>query len=293
MTGKMEKYKVSIITPFPIVGAGLKSTVEKEEFSLDMMINDYTQAMQLVKKSNSDIIVADISPRFWVNTKLIKYIRNQKPSLPLLVCSGCNEYDHVKSCMEAGANGYVFMTVPEKKIVEAIRTVLGGGEYVNDGILRIDSAREKLVGSLNLRESKVFNLMGQGSNKKEIVNSLHIKVGTVSTYFQNIRRILGFNEMDELDEYTVQYSLQHVKSKDKPTVKLDKQVDSLLPRQSDVFDLIGQGAGRKKIATLLNIKYGTLRSHYDSIKNRLGFNSAHELRKYAIQHTHQQDRMQR
>lgn len=205
----METYNISIISPFPVVCAGLESILAKEkDFTVNKVVNDYTKVIEFVKESDSDIIVAGISPGYWRNIRLIKYIRNQKPSLPLLVCSGCNDGFYPKSCLGAGANGYVLITEPEEKIVEAIRIVLKGGKYVSDGIVKIDTALDKYVPpiySLTESELEIFNLIGQRFSNQKIMDSLHIKKGTLKTHLKNIRVKFGIN-MGEVREYAVQYT---------------------------------------------------------------------------------------
>lgn len=205
----MKTYNISIISPFPIACIGLENILAKEkDFTINKKVNDYTKVIEFVKESNSDIIVARISPGYWKNIRLIEYIRNQKPSLPLLVCSECNDGFYPKSCLEAGANGYVLVTEPPEKIVEAIRNVLKGGKYVSDGVVKIDTALGKYappIYSLTERELEIFNLIGQRLSNKKISDSLHIKEETLKSHLSHIRAKFRMN-MGEVREYAFQYT---------------------------------------------------------------------------------------
>lgn len=208
----MEIYKVLVIGPFPIILMGLERILEKEDgLVVSGMADDYSRAMQLVKASDSDIIVAAIFPGFWKNARVIKDIRSERIDTPLLVCSGCNDYNYAKSCLEAGANGYFLIDEPAENMAKAIRSVLSGQGYFSDGITKTERVIDDYnipIRSLTERELEVFMYMGQGVGNEKIAKILDISVGTVKTHKRNVLRKSGLKGMGELDEYVVQYALR-------------------------------------------------------------------------------------
>jgi len=60
-------------------------------------------------------------------------------------------------------------------------------------------------------------------------------------------------------------------------------VSSLSDRESEVFELIGNGFGTGEIAKKLNLSVNTIESHRRNIKEKLGIKSGNELVKNAIQ----------
>ncbi len=194
---------------------GLEKILEREGGLLvSGMADDYRRAMQLVKESVSDIIVAAVLPGFWKDAGIIGDIRREKIDTPILVFSECSDYNYANSFLEAGANGYVLMGEPAEKIAKAIRGVLSGKGYFSDGITRTERAIDEcapLISSLTGRESEVFMYMGQGFGNEKIAETLGISVGTVKTHKRNVLYKSGLRRMTRLNEYAVQYALQQAR----------------------------------------------------------------------------------
>ncbi len=208
----MGKYQVDVISPFPLVCIGLEKILKKD-FDVAGVIPDYKQAVEFVKQSESKIIVAGISPGYWRNTRIIRTIKNERPDLPILVYSACKEYAYPKLCMEEGADGYVLMTEPKEKVVEAVYAVLKGEKYVSDSVKIIPAALDELVlpmRTLSDTESVVFDLIGQGFGNEKIRNKLGIKLGTLKTHLKSIRGKFGIT-MDEVRECAVQYAIREAR----------------------------------------------------------------------------------
>jgi len=65
--------------------------------------------------------------------------------------------------------------------------------------------------------------------------------------------------------------------------KLELQItDRLSDRELTIFELIGEGLGNAAIAKQLNVSPKTVESHQANIKNKLGVNSALELKRSAL-----------
>lgn len=58
-------------------------------------------------------------------------------------------------------------------------------------------------------------------------------------------------------------------------------VESLTAREGQILDLIGQGLSTRKIAERLEISIKTVETHRGHIKDKFGFDSAEELRRFA------------
>lgn len=209
MVQRKKKYHVSIFSPSPLICAGLENILVKEkDFTIREVANNYSEARKLITNPNCDIIVAGLCPGFWGNTNLVKYNRNQNPSLPLLVCSDWDNPYYVASCLEEGANGYVLTTEPEKKIRKAVRDVLRNQEYVSEGIIRINPEEFERVKSLTWTESQVLKLRSQGFSRETISALLNIpSYRTVDTHIRNIKNALGFRNPEDFHKFAVQYAI--------------------------------------------------------------------------------------
>ena len=63
-----------------------------------------------------------------------------------------------------------------------------------------------------------------------------------------------------------------------PQIPMDRQLrlQTLTPRESEVFGLLVQGKKLREIAEALNVQYSTVNTHQKSIYKKLGVNSRAE-----------------
>ncbi len=61
--------------------------------------------------------------------------------------------------------------------------------------------------------------------------------------------------------------------------------DILSDRELEVFQLLGQGQGVRRIAEMLFVSVKTVEAHREHIKQKMNFKSSTELLRYAIQYT--------
>src|SRR4029078_4145023 len=97
--------------------------------------------------------------------------------------------------VEAGARGYVSKQEAPRKIMEAVRKVLGGEIYwsekaaahIASKIASPTTAGSTINDLLSERELQVFELVGFGRSTSQIAESLHIDISTVETYRARIK----------------------------------------------------------------------------------------------------------
>jgi DNA-binding NarL/FixJ family response regulator len=171
-------------------------------------------AMGIIKESQPDIAIVDISLRGSSGLELIKDIRAQGLSLPVLVLSMHAEELYAERALRAGAKGYIMKSEASSEVLEAIRTVQRGEVYVSRPMVgkiltRLTSNAQKNEGAgiaaLADRELEVFQLIGQGRNTREIAKSLNLGESTIETYRARIREKLGLRNTAELAQRAAQW----------------------------------------------------------------------------------------
>jgi DNA-binding NarL/FixJ family response regulator len=145
--------------------------------------------------------------------ELIKDVVIRAPSTAVLVVSMHDESLYAERVLRAGGRGYIMKQEGGKKLMAAMRHVLGGGTYVSEKmsakILDIFSGR-RAVGSspietLTDREFEVFQLLGQGRSTKEIADKLHLSAKTVEVHRVNIKQKLNVATAPELIHFAVRW----------------------------------------------------------------------------------------
>jgi len=171
-------------------------------------------AQRLIRATNPDIVIVDLTLKGSSGLELIKDMRAQGLCIPVLVLSMHDEALYAERVLRAGARGYISKHEASSTLSKAIRHVLSGQVYLSEGMTA--SLLEKVSGrktpsntsGLELladRELEVFQLIGKGHNGREIAQLLHLGETTVDTYRARIKEKLRLRNAAELYSRAAQW----------------------------------------------------------------------------------------
>ena len=89
---------------------------------------------RLVSELNPDLLLLDIRLSDGDSFPLIRLLAEQRPKLPILVLSQFCEPSFAERALRSGAMGYVAKQDAAHCVVEAIRAVLAGYEYLSPSL---------------------------------------------------------------------------------------------------------------------------------------------------------------
>ena len=214
--GEKNKKRILVVDDHPMMRQGLAQLVGAET---DLIIcgeaENAESALDCLKTLRPDLVLADISLPGKNGLELIKDFQALQPGLPILVISMHDESLYAERVLRAGGRGYVMKQEGGKKLMLAIRQVLGGQIYVSEKmsaqILEIFSGRRgsaegSPVENLTDREFEVFQLIGEGKGTREIAEKLHLSVKTVDVHRTNIKKKLKLESATELIRFAVRWS---------------------------------------------------------------------------------------
>jgi DNA-binding NarL/FixJ family response regulator len=195
-----KKKRILIVDDHPMMRQGLAQLIDNEsDLNVCGEADTAGEALTAVSAQKPDLVIADISLPDRNGLELIKDIQAMYSGLPVLVVSMHDESLYAERVLRAGGRGYIMKQEGGKKLMEAIRQVLGGQIYVSEKmsakILELFSGRRsQTTGSpleqLSDREFEVFQLIGEGKATREIAEHLHLSVKTVEVHRANIRKKL-------------------------------------------------------------------------------------------------------
>src|SRR5512139_1175125 len=87
--------------------------------------------LELVRKLEWDVAVLDYSMPGQSGVDLIREIKRQHPSRPVLVLSMLPEEVHAAQVFKAGGAGYINKESANEELTAAVRKVMNGGKYVS------------------------------------------------------------------------------------------------------------------------------------------------------------------
>ena len=197
--------RIILVDDHAVVREGLRSLIEKQS---DMVVvgeaEDGRKAVELVRELQPDAVITDITMPNLNGVDATWQIVREFPKVKVLALSiHCNR-TFVADMLRAGASGYVLKECSFDELVEAIRTVVGGGTYlspkvagvvVSDYVNHLFRRAESSLERLTEREREVLQLVGEGKNTKQVALALHVSTKTVEA---NRRKI-----MEKLDAHSV------------------------------------------------------------------------------------------
>jgi DNA-binding NarL/FixJ family response regulator len=205
---KKRKQSVFLVDDHPLVREWLANLINQQpDLEVSGNASKSAPALKLINDVQPDIAIVDISLDGDSGTELIKELKAAHPKVVVLVLSMHDELAYAERALRAGAAGYVMKREATKKVLLAIRSVLGGKLYLSDKLAALMT--EKFVEGkpttasspgdlLSDRELEVFELLGQGMTTRQTARNLKISFKTVQTFHARIKEKLNLSNATEL-----------------------------------------------------------------------------------------------
>lgn len=208
--------RILLVDDHPMMREGLRQIIGTEsDLAVCGEAENAFQALELVAKLKPNLVLTDITLPDKSGLELIKDIQATNPKMLVLVISMHDENLYAERVLRAGGRGYTMKHEGGKKIMQAIRQVLGGqisvSEKMSGKILEIFSGRRTEAASspvenLTDREFEVFRHVGDGLSTKEIAEQMRVSPKTVEVHRMNVKAKLNLKSMAELIRYAVRWT---------------------------------------------------------------------------------------
>lgn len=122
-------------------------------------------------------------------------IRRAYPTLPVVIVSGVNDPQIIRTLLDGGARGYIPKFTGSEQLMDALRRVLNGEVYVPDAMFLPPSQAAGTGESapLTSRQSQILPLLAEGLPNKRIADALGLTEGTVKQHLKDLFRRLNAN----------------------------------------------------------------------------------------------------
>jgi len=174
---------------------------------------DGFETLAAVRTGSYDLLLLDMSMPGRSGVDLIKQIKSESPRLPILVLSMHKEDEYAVRTIRAGASGYLCKDSASQQLLNAIRKVAAGGNFISAefagdlafGMIRKDD--RPLHAALSDREFQILRLLSAGAAGLAIAQQLNISAKTVSTYKTRILQKLQIDSTADLIRYAMKHQL--------------------------------------------------------------------------------------
>lgn len=184
------KIRILLVDDHILMRMGLASAANNEP---DMLVvaeaEDGEEAIEAYRRERPDLVILDLRMPKKNGLQTIVALRGEFPAVRILVLSNYGGGDDVSRALKAGASGFLVKDMPLENLLEAVRCIHAGGQYVPPEVAR--KLAGLLVSQLTNREMEVLSLIGKGQSNKEIASSLNLVEGTVKLHVTSILSKLG------------------------------------------------------------------------------------------------------
>jgi DNA-binding NarL/FixJ family response regulator len=178
--------------------------------------NDGRTAVQLAQELSPDVIIMDIGMPDLNGIEATRQIVKNSPKVRVIALSMHSAKKFIVEMFKAGASGYLLKDCEFDELVNAIRTVASGKNYISPSISGIlvetcitddPKKKESAFSTLTKREREVLQLLTEGKTTKQTAKCLHISPKTVEVHRLNIMNKLDIDNMAQLTKYAIQEGL--------------------------------------------------------------------------------------
>lgn len=206
--------KILLADDHAVVRGGIRKFLEATK-DVEIVAEATTgeEALAQVRKGDFDVMLLDISLPDLNGLEVLKRVKRERPSMPVLVFSMHSEDDFAVPAFDAGASGYLTKDSSPNQILMAIQTVASGASYVSPSLTErllagtVSAGKREPYEALSRREMEVLLMLSKGVSLTKIGEQLHLSVKTVSTYRGRVLEKLNVLSNAELTRYVVQHKL--------------------------------------------------------------------------------------
>jgi DNA-binding NarL/FixJ family response regulator len=162
------------------------------------------EALARIPEAKPDVLLLDIKLPGLSGVELIRRLHAAGVLPPTLILTTFEDDELLFEGLRAGARGYLLKDISLEQLLEAIREIAGGGNYVKPAVTEqlLQAARKSEGMSrdtlpltlLTERETHVLRLLASGYSNREIARALVVSVGTVKNHVSSILGKLGVRD---------------------------------------------------------------------------------------------------
>ena len=205
-----------------LVRAGIRALLEKAgDIHILGEASNGQEAVDLVRELKPDVLIMDIMMPRLNGIQAAEQIQSLKLPTPILLLSMYSDAGFVHKALQCDVKGYVLKSSVSDELLQAVRTVAGGGrflsspisELIEEGTVNSYAANDDdPFASLSPREKEVMMLIAEGYTSAEIGKLLFISDKTVEKHRVRLMKKLNVRNLAGLVRLAIKYHLVDIES---------------------------------------------------------------------------------
>lgn len=206
---KSAKIRIMLVDDHIVMRMGLATAAGGEpDMEIVAEAGNGLEAIQAYVVHRPDVVVLDLRMPKKNGIETIHQLREEFGPVRVLVFSNYAGGDEVFQAFKAGACGFVTKEMSLERLLEAIRCVHAGEQYIPSEIsMRMNG---RVLSNLSTRELEVLALVAKGLSNKEVGASLNIVEGTIKVHLKNILAKLHVSDRTQAILVAVKRGIIHL-----------------------------------------------------------------------------------
>jgi DNA-binding NarL/FixJ family response regulator len=200
---------VLLVDDHSLVRRGFRRMLEDDP---DILVvgeaSDGNDAVEKALELRPNVVVMDFALPSMNGAVAARLILKSAPETAILMLSMHSEASYVRTCLEAGAKGYLLKNAVDLELIGAVKQVAAGDQVLDPRLGRL--ADEPAKPTLTTRELEILQLIVHGKSNKEIAAVLGLSANTVSVHRANIMGTLDIHNTAELVVYAIRHGLASI-----------------------------------------------------------------------------------
>ena len=203
----MRRLKVLIADDHRLMLSALRIILDADpEIEVVGEANDGSEVLPLVGRTQPDVVLLDVRMPGMDGLTVLERLREQYPSIAVVMLSGIDDPVLVRAALERGAAAFVLKHVDSRDLGSALRQSVGGSIFRPLDLLNANQSAFEDAG-LTKRELSILEELPAGGSNQEIAKRLFLAEQTVKFHLTNIYRKLGVATRTEALRHAYEHGL--------------------------------------------------------------------------------------
>ncbi len=209
---RVKLLRVLIVDDHPIVISGCRTLLEANPDVEVFEAQDGASGLAAYFDLRPHVALIDLNLPGPSGLELMRRILEQAPEARLIIFSMNDDPVIAARAIEAGAKGYIAKNDDPALIVEAVREVGSGGQYLHPEMARQIAflragANASAMSRLSPRELEILRLLAAGRTMAQIADLLNVSYKTVANNCTQLKQKLGARSAMDLMRIAIRASI--------------------------------------------------------------------------------------
>ncbi|MCW5971370.1 MAG: response regulator transcription factor [Blastocatellales bacterium] len=208
--------RILIADDHPVFRQGLRQIIETDaQLKVVAEAADGEQALARLQDTTVDVAMLDLTMPLKDGFAVARAVRELRLDVPLVFLTMHKEEDYLHAALDLGVKGYVLKDSAIIEIVNCLKAVAAGQDYISPALSSFLIRRSKRVAALASEKSalagltpterRILKLIADGQTSREIASTLGIGVRTVEHHRNNMAVKLELRGSHALVKFAVKH----------------------------------------------------------------------------------------